>query len=244
MYYPYRKGYSVLPALAKLEEPPFCVDNQLSHYVEEKHKALESQQVFLEHDVDPRIYEAFSEFIIEHGPDHIQPPYTLDSVAMQVQEDIAIHRIKDGKDWLAATHVSFPSGWRPEEKIGRPLSEIHAPIPGMNLDASYKLVETMVNHGPFVRFVWSPIYEKKINFHPDRPKKEFNPAFPIVYVKVERQITWGIPKFGAAFFILRQYIVEPDMPSLYKACSDMNDAQRKYKGVSQQMVDHLEKTMW
>lgn len=241
MYHPYREGYSVLPALLKLEEPPFYVDDQFEHYIEEKKKALESQPVFLEHDIEPQIYDAFSEFIQEHGPDHINPPYTLESVAMQVQEDIAIHRIKDGKDWLAATHICFPSDWRPEEKIGKPLAEIHAPVPGMSLSKSYKLAETMVHHGPFMRFVWSPVYENMINFHPDKPKNNFDPLNPIVYVKVERQITWGVPELGAAFFILRQFIVDPDIPSLHKACSEMNENQRRYKGVTQEFVDYLDK---
>ena len=244
MYHPYKDGYSVLPALNKLEDPPFHVDRQLEWYLEEKRKAQETQQVFGEHNISGEIYDAFAEFIQKHGPDHVQPPYTLESVAMQVQEDIAIHRIKDGKDWLAAYHICLPSGWWPERSLGKPLEELHAPIPGMNLKNSYKLAETMVHHGPFYRFIWTPIYEYRINFHPSKPKKPFNPIVPTLYVKVERQITWGVPELGAAFFILREFIVEPSIPDLWRACRDMNEAQRAYKGITQEFIDTMEKMLW
>jgi len=243
MYHPYRDGYRVLPALKKLREPPFCVDDDLERYLHEKREASKVQRVFLEHEMNAEIYDAFASFIEQQGPAHVTRPYTLRSVAMQVQEDIAIQRIEDGRDWLAAVHVCFPSDWRPEEKIGKPLREIHAPIPGMNLDASYKLAETMVHHGPFMRFVWSVVYEDRINFHPDQPRRSFDPANPNVFVKVERQITWGFPDLGAALFILRQFIVRPpdvDLPALAAACINMNEEQRAYTGISDELIGWLQ----
>jgi hypothetical protein len=246
MYHPYRDGYSVLPALKKLREPPFCVDDDLDRYLSEKRQANQTQRVFFEHEMDAEIYDAFASFVEQEGPPHLTPPYTLPSVAMQVQEDIAVHRIKDGHDWLAAAHVCFPSDWRPEEKIGKPLREIHAPVPGMNANASYKLAETMVHHGPFMRFVWSVIHEDRINFHPDQPRRSFDPANPIVFVKVERQITWGFPAWGAALFLLRQFIIPPpkvDLPALAAACVNMNEAQRRYKGIGDELITWLQRSV-
>ena len=239
MYHPYKKGYNTLPALEKLEEEPFNRDAFYNHYIQEKRKAIFNQKVFLLDGMTSEIFSAFSDFMREYGPDWIKPPYTFAKVAMQLQEDIAIHRIKDGRDWLAATHICFPSGWRPEEKIGRPLNEIHAPIPGMNLNNGYKLAEASVNNGPFRRFVWTPIYERKINYHPDLPKKPFDRKNPTIYVKVEKQITWPVPELDTFFFILRQYIVEPDLPSLLKACNEMDENQKEYKGVTQELIDTM-----
>ena len=239
MYHPYKKGYNVLPSLEKLEEEPFGRDVFYKHYIEEKRKALLTQKVFLLNNINNEIFSAFADFIQEHGPDWIDPPYTLANVAMQVQEDIAIHRIEDGRDWLAATHICFPSGWRPEEKIGRPLDEIHEPIPGMNLSNGYRLAEAASQRGPFRRFVWTPIYEYKINFHPDLPKKPFDRKNPLVYVKVEKQITWPVPELGAFFFILRQHVIEPDLQKLFKACDEMDEDQKAYKGVTQELIDTM-----
>ena len=237
MYHPYKEGYHVRPALEKLEEEPFHIDVHYDDYIREKYRALYKQKVQLEHDCNPNIISAAESFIkskadwVNHG--------SLNFMALQIQEDFAIHRVKDGRDWLAYTNISFPSSWKPEDKIGRPLAEIHSPIPGINLEASYKMAESCTRKGPFRRFVWTPIFENKINFHPDLPKKKFDPENPFIRVKVERQITWPFPELDCFLFILRQYIVEPDIKELYKACSAMNEEQRKYKGVEQNFVDAM-----
>ena len=238
MYHPYKKGYSTLPQLEKLEECPFHIDIHYEHYISEKRKALTSQKVHLFHECDHKILFALEDFVKKYA-NNVDPPYTLHNIAMQVQEDIAIHRIKDGRDWLAATHICFPSSWWPEQKIGRPLAEIHAPIPGMNLKNSYRMAEASTKSGPFRRFVWSPIFENKINFHPSLPKKQFDIDNPKVYVKVEKQITWPMPEFDAFIFILRQYIVEPEPLPLLEACLGMTEDQKEYKGVTQKLINYL-----
>jgi len=240
MYHPYKNGYSVLPALEKLEEDPFDKDDLYSYYLSEKRKALKYQRVLLYHGINYGILDAFSNFIIEHGPSWVKPPFTLSNVAMQVQEDIAIHRIKDGKDWLAATHICFPSSWEPIDKIGKPLSEIHKPIPGMNLNNNYKLAEMACDKGPFRRFVWSPIYERKINYHPKNEKKKFDKDNPFILVKVEKQITYPLPKVDAFVFILRQYLVEPNLLYLLNACKSMTEEQKRYKDIGPELIEYLE----
>ncbi len=239
---PYKNGYSVLPQLERLEleESPFHRDENYDHYIEEKKKACKSQQVYLLHNIflTSRVLSYLEDLINIHA-NWVKPPYTLDNIAMQLQEDIAIHSAINGKDSLEATHICFPSGWRPEEKIGRPLSEIHAPIPGMNLSNSYKLAETASQQGPFKRFVWSPVFENKINFHPDLPKQKFNPSNPFVKVKVEKQITIPIPKLNCFIFILRQYLVDPVFPDLHNACAGMTPEQRKYKNIDERFLQYL-----
>ncbi len=241
---PYQKGYSVLPNLTKLgDEPIFQRDTQYDRYIEEKHKAVQHQPCFLEHEMSADIYEPIVEFIVSRT-DWVSAS-TFESVAMQLQEDVAILRIRDSRDWLAACHICFPSDWRPEEKIGRPLREIHAPIPGMNLETSHKLATTMVHHGPFVRWVWSPVYEPtRINYHPRTSKSHFDPANPCLHLKLERQVTHGFPDLGAALFIMRQQILPPeqiDFPALYKALSEMTPEEKIYKGVTNELLDWMRK---
>jgi len=237
----YKNGYSTLPQLEKLEGSPFHFDFNYDYYIEEKRKAVRSgQKVHLLHNCDHKILFGLEDFIKQHA-EWVNPPYTLQNIAMQVQEDMAIHRVKDGRDWLAATHICFPSSWRPEQKVGRPLAEIHSPIPDMNLENSYKIAEACTKSGPFRRWVWTPVFEEnKINYHPSLPKKKFDIKNPNIYVKVEKQITWPLPEFNAFIFILRQYIVRPEIEYLYEACNDMNEKQRQYKGVTKEFLEYME----
>jgi len=245
MYHPYKQGYHTRPALEKLEEEPFHKDADYDNFIKEKHKALRRfvwtaarQEVELKHDCDPEIISTVESFI-QSKADWVDPNSDISSIALQIQEDIAIHRTKDGKDWLAYTNISFPSSWRPEEKIGKSLVEIHSPVPGMNLSNSYKMAEACTQKGPFRRFVWTPVFDNKINLHPSMSKKKFDPENPFIKVKVERQITWPFPELNCFLFILRQYIVDPDIKELYEACSAMNEEQRKYKGVEQNFIDAM-----
>lgn len=231
MYHPYKQGYSVLPRLEKLEEKPFYKDKYYHNYIVEKYKAIWSRETEFKHDCSNEILTTVMSFIKDNAHWVDTEENDLSRIMVGLQEDIAIHRIKDGKDWLAYANICFPSSWNPEEKIGKPLAEIHAPIPGMNLAASYKMAEASTKKGPFRRFVWSPIFENKINFHPDLPKKKFDKDNPYVKVKVEKQITWPFPELNCFLFILRQYIVDPMLTDLAKACVDMNEDQRKYKDV-------------
>ena len=180
----------------------------------------------------PEIYAAVCGFLVEHYPTPLELPHDFRSIAMQIREDLVIHRLDETRDWMAVGHVCSPSGWRPERKIGRPLAEIHAPVAGMDLRNSRKLVESMIYSGPFERYVWSILFEGRMNGHPSRPKKPFDPADPQVWVKVERQVTVGFPEHQAALFILAQSLIpepEIDKPALVRGLRQMTHDQRGYK---------------
>ena len=237
MYHAYKNGYSVLPQLSRLGEGKvFQITlNDQMQFLEAKREAIKTQTCFCEHEMQNDIYDAVCSYIVENYPFGLQEPHTFSNIAMQIQEDIAIHRLGDDRDWLAATHICFPSGWLPDEKIGRSFSEIHEPIPGFNLKTSRKMVEAMVYNGPFERFVWSPVFEDRINFHPSTPKKKFDPSNPCVFVKVERQLTIGFPEHRASLFVMRQFLIRDDIDKLALAESlkSMTQEQRVYKGISE-----------
>jgi len=241
MYHAYKNGYSVLPQLGKLGQgKPFQVTlYDVDRFLSEKREAIQHQTCFVEDGMTDELYKVVCDYIIDTYPiplfaHQVRPRDIFGELAMQIQEDLVIHRLSDDRDWMAAGYVCFPSGWNPVDKIGRPLSEIHAPIPGMDLSKSRKLVETMVHHGPFERYVWGPVFEDRINFHPRFEKRKFDPQNPVVYVKVERQITVGFPEHGAALFILRQHLIknEIDYPALSTSLKTMTEAQREYKGIN------------
>lgn len=233
MDHPYKNGYSTLPALKKLEGSPFLKDETL---VKIRQEAAKTQKVFFEHDIDESVYAPICAYIAQESQQELK---NFPEMAVNLAEDVIVHRMRGTQDWMAAGFICLPSGWWPEEKIGQPLSKIHEPIPGMKLDQSRKLVETMINHGPFYRFVWSVVFEEKVNFHPSVPKKKFDGK---VWVKIERQMTIGFPEIQSALFVLRQGLIQPeeiDYEGLYQACSNMNEAERIYKNISDDVLNYL-----
>jgi len=246
MYHVYKNGYSVLPQLSRLGEKKIfqiTLQDQMQ-FLEAKREAVKVQTCFCEHEMNEDIYETICRFIVKKYPIRLNEPHTFSSIAMQIQEDIAIMRLDDDREWLAAAHICFPSGWLPEEKIGRSFSEIHAPVPGMNLAMSRKMVETMIHNGPFERFVWSPVFEDRINFHPCTPKKKFDPDNPCIFVKIERQLSIGFPEHNASLFVIRQHLIrdEIDKTALAESILSMTEDQKIYKGINEQcdqIVDWL-----
>lgn len=235
----YIGGYSLLPNLKKIQKEPFFLKHDTFDYLEAKKKAVEKKQCFFEKNIDLKTYETICKFIKDQTG---VEGSNFEEIALKIQEDIAIHKVTAREDWLAACHICFPSGWYPEEKIGKSFDQIHAPIPGMNLKNSKAVAKSMVHGGPFVRFVWGLCYERKLSTHPSFESAKFNKNDPRVWVKVERQVTCGFPEVESALFIIRQEIIEPEeinYKELYKTCCGMTIEQRKYKGISDDCLTWL-----
>lgn len=224
-----------MPMLQKTSnELIFQKTEDYDDYIAAKKEALLAQSCFFEYNTSKEIYESVCDFIVKNCNFEVKKPHTFENIAIQLQEDLAIQRIDEKTDWLAAAHICFPSGWLPEDKIGRPLSEIHAPIPGMNTNNSRKLVETMCQAGPFERFVWGVKFSSEINGHPSRPQRKFDKSNPSIWVKVERQITVPFPEHKAGLFVLKQFVIpdhEIDKPALLNSLLGMSPEQRRYKNI-------------
>jgi hypothetical protein len=235
MFHVYKKGYTTLPDLKKINLDDVFEKNRADSPAlqQEKACALKNQKCFFEHDHPQEFYDICEKFLLDNYPIEFKNTKYIDLVK-ETDEDFLIHRINDQKDYLSSVHVCFPSHWYPEDKIGKSFNEIHQPVP-MNLKNSDKLVRAMVNGGIFERFVWSIVYEKKYNFHPDLVHKKFDDHNPEVHIKVERQVTVGFPKNNFCLFILRQYLIEEkdiDKKLLATSVENMTPEQKKYKSLS------------
>ncbi|WP_417848644.1 heme-dependent oxidative N-demethylase subunit alpha family protein [Thalassoglobus sp.] len=248
--HPYRDGYSVLPRLRKIprEEIFRYEPSHFQRCLTEKKLARESQIFEVEQRLNDNLREAVRVFLLQEYPIPLNPAASLGEVVEQMQEDVVIHALEGEDDWMAYGHVCLPSSWRPEEKIGQHLRSLHTPIPGINLNNSSQLVETMVHHGPFERFIWSVVFDDRLNFHPDIPKTPFDVNKPTVYVKVERQVTVGFPEQFGGLFLLSESLLnedEIDRPALANSIRKMNDAELEYKGLidcAAELVNWLECT--
>jgi hypothetical protein len=240
MYHPYKDGYSTLPNLRKIgpEEVFEREQGESGRIMGEKRSLLASCDPFLEADCSEGVLDRLAAWVGSWHP--WRPLGGFRRVASSIPEDLLVHRLSGERDWLAAAHVCFPSGWDPREKMGLSWEAVHEPVP-MDLGSSRKIVRAMVGSGPFERFVWSVVHDRRYDFSPWRPRSSFSLERPVVLVKVERQVTVPFPELGCCLFVLRQYLVEDyDREALARAIEGMDEEQRRYKG----LVDPRELLGW
>ncbi|BAZ10575.1 hypothetical protein NIES4071_23980 [Calothrix sp. NIES-4071] len=150
--------------------------------------------------------------------DTISPPYicSLDALAAQVQEDITVICRADNINWVGAIHLCFPNHWSAEDKIGRDFATVHAPVAGMERinQRAQAIMNTMIMHQPMVRFAWGLSTDTRLNHHPQPPLniagevwsgRKFDINNPRLYLRIERQVIWGLPECDASVFTIRTY---------------------------------------
>jgi hypothetical protein len=174
----------------------------------------------------------------------------FEALCHQVQEDIAVCQLEGERDWLAAIHLSAPNHWDPADKIGKPFSAVHGPVPGMEkLNQSYiKMLLTAVQKGPFFRFAWGIATDMRLNHHPLAPMG-VDPAFwqgrqvavasgDDICLRVERQTISGLPECNAFFFTIRTYfypvltLSTDEKKALLMAVEGMSAESLVYKGLA------------
>ena len=141
------------------------------------------------------------------------PPLAI--AASLVQEDLAILRKGEAGWRLAAASLCFPSSWALREKFGRPMHEIHAPVPGFGAGTrNAMLIERMFDHlrpeMPVIRWNWS-LYGDDTLFHPgsaDPKVRRFGAGERAenVFLRVERQALRRLPQSGHILFTIRIHV--------------------------------------
>jgi hypothetical protein len=231
MYHPYKEGYSTLPNLRRIRpEEVFERDQGESGAImREKRRILGAVEAYQEADCPEGVLDRVAAWVGSWHP--WRPLGGFREVARSIPEDLLVHRLVDGRDWLVAAHVCFPSGWDPSEKMGLSWEEVHRPVP-MDLGSSSRIVRAMVEAGPFESFVWGVVYEERYDFRPGLARSSFDVERPLALVKVERQVTVPFPELGCCLFVLRQYLVRDyDREFLARAIEGMTPEQLSYKGM-------------
>ena len=162
-------------------------------------------------------------------------------------EDFAV---VDGRDatipWLA---VCLPSNWAPEEKVGRPFAEVHAPVADNRLivGAAEALTRLVTGADRWERFVWTVTRHSRLHAHPQRCDPEPWPAAPdadalaaLAYFRTERQTFIPLPARGEAVFTIHvelrplvQAIRAPEQAQLlHDALASMSPAVLAYRSLA------------
>ncbi|MEZ6055090.1 MAG: DUF3445 domain-containing protein [Planctomycetaceae bacterium] len=201
-------------------------------------------------------FDRNGKLVIHETRSDVEPAYfcSLDALACQVQEDLAVTCAEESANWVAALHVCLPSHWTPEDKLGKDFAEVHATVPGMEPFArnQQKFVAKMMGAtNGLVRFVWGLQWDDTLNRHPacDSALKCFDPKQPGPFLRVERQTIWGLPESRASLFTIRPSLIDvrdiktrkPLATALAQAIDSMSVDSLRYKGLSQ---SHQEFVRW
>lgn len=169
---------------------------------------------------------------------------TLDALALQVQEDITVVcRGSNTHNWVSAIHLCFPNHWSAEDKIGRDFATVHAPVAGMEKinRCANAIVNTMIVRQPMVRFAWGLSTDTCLNHHPANiwVGRPFDIDNPRLYLRIERQVIWGLRECDAAIFTIRTYLRDVNeikdssamLEHLVSAIRSMSTESLQYKGL-------------
>jgi len=147
--------------------------------------------------------------------------------------------------WMA---VCLPSGWAPEEKIGRHFAQVHAPVADNQilLTASEHLARLVTGQVRWERFVWTITRHARLHAHPDRQDPTPWPADASpaqiaqrAFFRTEHQTFIPLPELRQAVFTIHVNLqpLTDALPSaaharqVHDALASMSPAVLAYRGL-------------
>lgn len=248
------------------------IDDYLEAYLAEKKRlyAAIPEKVFAE---EPDTREAQQE-VLDLIEDHLRvrfpdlvgsrdrarpdlPP--LKRASLHIQDDLVLMR-RDHDGWrLAAAALCFPASWSLAEKFGKPLQDIHEPVPGFGrgtrtADIINRIFDNLQVEQPVERHNWS-LQVDGARYMPlsDHGRMERAAARPSrfsdedvaarAFIRVERQTLRKLPRSGDILFTIRTYLDplaalrrHPDRARIAASFADqlaaLGEAQLGYKGLA------------
>jgi dimethylamine monooxygenase subunit A len=138
--------------------------------------------------------------------------HPLDLAGRLVQEDLCLLRANDGAYRLIGASLCSPARWRLGDKIGRPLSAVHEPVPGYAEALAHPVDRFFAALKP-ARLVWRlnwSIVDDPAPFQPVAPATTrpvtAETAGEHLWLRVERQTLTRLRETGAVVFTIRTYI--------------------------------------
>jgi hypothetical protein len=139
----------------------------------------------------------------------------LEVAGRLVQEDLCLIQNSDAGPVFTAAVLCFPSRWRLLDKIGKPLSAVHGPVP-LYADRLARPVDRFIRHvkpGHIAsRLNWSLLDDPAL-FQPGgkwrvdaRSDIDAGNVASRVFLRVERQTLRRLPDSGAVLFGIRVHV--------------------------------------
>ena len=128
-----------------------------------------------------------------------------------LQEDLLILQKRGDEHVLTAGLLCFPASWTLAEKIGRPLTRIHAPVP-CYAGAVAGRVQRLFDRVPAGRAMWrcNALGYADPDLHHPRVETAPHRSEAPRYLRCERQSVLRLPGTGAIVFAVHTYVLRPE----------------------------------
>ena len=139
----------------------------------------------------------------------LDPSQPLLTLGRLVQEDLCLLEAVGDEHVLTGANLCFPASWTLAQKIGRPLSAIHIPVPSYDQGITRR-VQRMFDAIRPEQPLWrgnSLLYDDPTLFQP-RPEGVHRPR-PVekTYLRSERQCLLRLPETRAVVFTIHTYVL-------------------------------------
>jgi hypothetical protein len=173
----------------------------------------------------------------------------LEIAGRLVQEDFCLLRLAPEGPILTAAVLCFPSRWRLHEKLGRPLADIHGPVP-IYAERLARPVDRLIGtlrEGKLVERVNWSLNDDPSLFQPggQHYRRARNPditaanAGDTLFLRIERQTLSLLPRSGNVLFGIRVHVYpiariagDPEVAArLASAVRGLPDDMKSYKSI-------------
>jgi dimethylamine monooxygenase subunit A len=141
--------------------------------------------------------------------------------------------------------LCFPSHWDLREKLGLPMADIHAPVPGLNESLGRQIDGFLRRIKPGIsweRANWGLSRTGELNLHPSRqlPRLDAGITLDDVWFRLEEQSLVALPTSGGILFGIRLVIlpmrqIKADpvaRQGMIRALQTMPEPMARYKGIA------------
>ena len=138
-----------------------------------------------------------------------RPACTPEQVAGEVEPDwVLLSGDAERSHPVIGGAVIFPSHWALEDKIGKPLHAVHAPVPGLQSSIGAQIstfLTRLTPSAPRERDNWSLSADPSLNLHTALPHRhlDMHATLDQTWLRLERQFLARLPLTNAILFGIR-----------------------------------------
>lgn len=140
----------------------------------------------------------------------LDPEQPLLTLGRLVQEDLCLMERQGEEYVLTGGILCFPASWSLDQKLGRPLTGIHQPVPVYDADVAKRvarLFDAIRPEQPLWRMNYLT-YDDFVLHQPRREGEKRPQPRDHVYIRCERQCLLRLPVTRAVVFTIHTYVVD------------------------------------